>query len=90
MKHIGANNLILPDKLGVTNDEALTVINNDLHSYLPYHKFLATSVLASSVRITSTLFCATAQFDDCIAQRTWKYIQKSVHKVHKYVCGHSN
>ena len=90
IRHIGANKLVLPDTSGTSACDSISIVDHDLHSYLPYSRFLPPYVSASLISTKSHIFCATAQLGDDSTSRSWIETQKIVDKVHRHVCGHSN
>jgi len=77
------NYIVLPNK------SKLSLIDHDLHCYVPYKKFTPNTT-ESSKGFRSKLFCAAATFPTSGTSRPWDEIKKIVDKVHKYVCGHAS
>ena len=69
-----------------SNSVSLSLLEHELHSYIPSEAFHSKTTAGSSKR----LFCATANLQEIHADRPWSEIKKIVDKVHKHVCGHAS
>ena len=88
--HIGGNRLNLPSADGGTeNADTISLVDSDMHSYMPYDIFLRCANASSEI-VGSRLYCATATIGSSRDSPSWKDVQKIVDKVHKHVCGHSS
>lgn len=82
-EHIGTNKLLLPSK-----EDSISLVDHDLHSFIPYGNFLAKHDTCS-LETTKKIYCATAQINGEVMNRPWSELKNIVDKVHKHVCGRS-
>lgn len=86
--HMEDNKMELPKFNKTDPTDSISLVDYDLHSYIPYKVFL-NSRQKSTQAFNSTMFCATTQFNAPL-KHNWSERRKIVDKIHKHVCGHSN
>ena len=87
--HIDENTLILPPDASGNSKGSITLVDHDMHTYIPHSVFISRADNFTSDN-EKTLFCAAANVNEDVGSKPWKDLKKIVDKVHKHVCGHSN
>ena len=73
--------------LKLKNGSIITLIDHDLHSYVPYSSFCTRDIDTATEKM---LFCATASIPSSHSKRPWAELKKIIDKVHTHVCGHAS
>lgn len=76
------NNLELPALSDSGQKMLISIVDYDLHSYVPLSAF---GIISCSTKV----YCAVNYFAAKATERSWSEIKAIVDKVHKHVCGHA-
>ena len=87
--HIKNNLLQIPALDGGTQHLSISLVDYDLHSYIPHSVFYNYGKSVQTVD-KMTLFCATSVLNGVDGDLSWKDTKHIIDKVHLHVCGHSN
>ena len=83
IQRIAGNLLELPTKDESGIQMTISLVDHDLHCYLPLSAFGIASHSAQA-------YCAVVSFAAKASDRPWSEIKAIVDKVHKHVCGHAS
>lgn len=87
INHIDKNVLQLPNEKSMAPFDNIILIDDDLHSYIPYHIFHPDNIHNNAHSPRN--FCATTVLSNTPTKLTWSEKKKIVDKVHRHICGHS-